>query len=61
MYLKEIYKSIFKTFVIKDAIYMNNYLNDLTIAEMVFNERVKVVNLEESAHKMFDIAQIFNE
>ena len=61
IYAKALYRSIFKTFVIIDVIYMNNNLNDLNVAEMIFNMRIKIANLEELSQKMFNIAEVDND
>ena len=58
IFLRDMYKEIFKLLVIVDMTYMNNALNDLDIFEFLFNLRVKFSNLEEISLKMYKVAVI---
>lgn len=51
--LKSLYRQIFKFLLVFETVFMNNNLNDLSIVELLFNVKMKLVNLDELTEKMY--------
>jgi ribonuclease HI len=58
IFLKKLYKDLFKLLVICDMTFMNNLLNDLTVSEILYNMRIKFINLEDLALRQLKAALV---